>query len=139
MKRIFILIAALFAVSSASVRAADAVFIVNPDVKDTQLSVADIRSVLLGNKNKWDGAGVIKLAVLTAGPAHEHVMQVYAQRSADQFDKFWKKIVFTGKGSMPAQFADEASLVDYVAKTPGAIGYVSAGAVTPQVKALAVQ
>jgi len=40
---------------------------------------------------------------------------------------------------MPMQAADEAALIDYVAKTPGALGYVSAAAVTDRVKVIPVK
>jgi hypothetical protein len=46
--------------------------------------------------------------------------------------------VFTGKGSMPKSFASDAEILKYVAKTPGAIGYVSAGADAAGVKKIAV-
>lgn len=122
-----------------SARASDAVFIVNPQGADEALTGDSLKSILLGNKTKWDGGGLIKLAVLTSGPVHDKVVQDNTQRSADQFDKYWKKLVFTGKGFMPMQAADEAALVDYVAKTPGALGYVSASAVSDRVKVIPVK
>jgi ABC-type phosphate transport system substrate-binding protein len=135
----FLLILALFAGLTGAARAQDVALIVNPQGADASLSADDVKSVLLGNKTKWDGGGLIKLAVLTSGPAHEAVMTTYAQRSADQFDKYWKKQVFTGKGVMPQQAADDAAMIDYVAKTPGALGYVSRAAVTDRVKVLSVK
>ena len=120
-------------------RADDAVFIVNPAGADASISSDDAKAILLGNKTKWDGGGLIKLAVLTQGDAHEKIMHDYVQRSADQFDKYWKKMVFSGKGMMPMQAASDADLVAYVAKTPGAIGYVSAASVTGAVKVLPVK
>lgn len=138
MKPLALLLVLALGLFSAA-RAQDVAFVVNPQGADASITVDDLKAVLLGNKIKWNGGGVIKLAVLTSGPAHEKVMQDYAQRSADQFDKYWKKLVFTGKGVMPQQAADEAALLDYVAKTPGAIGYVSAAAASGQVKVLSVQ
>lgn len=138
MQRLLLLIALALGLASAA-SAADAVFIVNPQGADASISGDSLKAVLLGNQTKWSGGGLIKLVVLTSGPAHDHVMQDHAQRTADQFDKYWKKLVFTGKGVMPEQAADEAAAVAYVAKTPGALGYVSAGAVTSSVKVLPVQ
>jgi hypothetical protein len=37
---------------------------------------------------------------------------------------------------MPTHAADEAALIEYATKTPGAPGYVSAGAVTDRVKVI---
>jgi len=138
MLRITLLLAALLSFAGL-VRADDAVFIVNPAGADAAISADDAKAVLLGNKTKWDGGGLIKLAVLTQGEAHEKIMHDFAQRSADQFDKYWKKLVFSGKGMMPVQAASDAEIVAYVAKTPGAIGYVSAASVTGAVKVLPVK
>lgn len=138
MKRIISLLTLVIALGSVT-RAADVAFITNPQGGDAALSAGDLKAVLLGNKTKWNSGGLVKLAVLESGPLHEQVVQDNTQRSADQFDKFWKKLVFTGKGVPPATAADEAAMLDYVAKTPGALGYVSAGAVTDKVKVLEIQ
>ncbi|HEY9247790.1 MAG TPA: hypothetical protein VIO38_01600 [Rariglobus sp.] len=138
MSRYFLLLALLLGLASAA-RAQDVSFIVNPQGADAAISADDLKAVLLGNKTKWDGGGLVKLAVLTTGAAHDKVMHDHVQRSADQFDKYWKKLVFSGKGVMPAQAADDAAMIDYVSKTPGALGYVSAGAVTDKVKVLALK
>lgn len=136
MQRVSLFLVLAFLGLAGVLRAQEVAFIVNPQGTDPGITVSDLQAVLLGQKTRWDSGGAIKLAVLTSGPAHEAVMRAHAQRSADQFDKFWKKLVFTGRGAMPMQAADEAALVDYVAKTPGAIGYVSPAAVTDRVKVL---
>ncbi len=138
MIRIFVSLALFFA-ATAGLRAQDVSFIVNPAGTDAAISTDGLKSVLLGNKTKWDAGGIIKLAVLTEGAAHEAVMKNHVQRTASQFDAYWKKQVFSGKGVMPAQFKTEAELLDYVAKTPGSVGYVGSGALDERVKALALQ
>jgi ABC-type phosphate transport system substrate-binding protein len=57
-------------------------------------------------------------------------------KSTSQFSTGWKKLVFTGKGSMPEQVGSEDELVAFVAKTPGSIGYADAGKVKDGVKAI---
>jgi TonB family protein len=47
--------------------------------------------------------------------------------------------VFTGRGSTPKETASDADTVAYVARTKGAIGYVSGGASTEGVKILRIQ
>lgn len=138
MKRFLALLAFVCAVV-CGLRADDAVFIAHPDVKAESISAAEAKAMLLGNQTSWSGGGNLKLAVLTSGPVHEAVLRVYTERSADQFEKYWKKLVFTGKGSMPEQAADEAALVAYVAKTPGALGYVAAGSAPAGVKIIPVR
>src|SRR4051812_22630754 len=114
------------------------VFIANPSVAESALASDDVKGILLGNKTKWE-AGNIKLVVLSEGALHEKVIQSYAQRSADQFDKYWKKQVFTGKGMAPVVAKTDAEVVDYVAKNPGAFGYITAGATPTGVKTLVVK
>ena len=44
--------------------------------------------------------------------------------------------MFAGNASMPKAVASEAEIISYVAKSKGAIGYVSAGAAPKGVKIL---
>lgn len=119
-------------------RAADTLFITNPSGPDT-ISTGDVKAILLGNKTKWNTGGIVKLAVLDSGATHEAVIQEFTARSADQFEKFWKKQVFTGKGVAPDVFKTDAEMVDFVARTPGAFGYISPATATNGVKVLTVQ
>lgn len=137
MKRFIILLLA-GAILAVAARATDYQFIAHPDVGATTLSKEDAKSILLGNKGRWDNGIVIRLAILSGGPTHDTVISDITARTADQFDKYWKKQVFTGKGVMPEALADDAAMVAYVAKTPGAFGYVSGGAKTAGVKVLTV-
>ena len=133
------LLAAILLVGSVSLAsAAGGVFITNPTGPDA-LTKVDIKNILLGNKTKWDSGGLVKLAVLSQGPVHESIIQEYTARSADQFDTYWKKQVFTGKGSSPDSFKTDAELVAFVAKTPGAFGYIAGDAKSDGVKVVSVQ
>ncbi len=123
---------------AAALRGQDVAVIAHPSVNESSLSSDDVGNILLGKKTTWS-AGAIKVAILSEGPAHDAMLKTYAQRTADQFDKHWKKLVFTGKGIMPAQFKTEAELVDYVAKTPGAFGYIAPGSANASVKVVPVQ
>jgi ABC-type phosphate transport system substrate-binding protein len=129
-----------FCLSVAAIgRAQDASFVVNKDTKVASVSAEDIKNILLGNKLKFEDGTVIKLAILTDGPIHEKVVRDYTQRSTDQFDKYWKRLVFTGKGIMAAQFKSDADLIDYVTKTPGGFGYVAMASVTGAVTAVEIK
>jgi ABC-type phosphate transport system substrate-binding protein len=121
-----------------SVHAQDAVFITNAASADVTLSGDDVKAILLGNKTKWD-AGVIKLVVLTEGAVHDKVVRDHTQRSADQFDKYWKKLVFTGKGMPPATAKTDAEVIDYVSKNPGSFGYVAKENAGDKVKIIPIQ
>jgi ABC-type phosphate transport system substrate-binding protein len=138
MKKIF-LVAALFLGLTVAAKAQDVAFIVHPDLAETGLTADDVKNVLLGNMTKWPHGTVIKLVVLTEGAEHAKVIRDYTQRSPEQFDKFWKRQVFTGAGVMPAQVKTDAEVIAYVAANPGAFGYILKESANPQVKILSVQ
>jgi len=59
-------------------------------------------------------------------------------KSDQALRNYFKTLVFTGKGSMPKSFPSDAEIIKYVAKTPGAIGYVSASTDAAGVKKIAI-
>lgn len=136
MKTLFLFFSLL--VLGTVVRAQEAIFIANPSVAESSLSADDLKNVLLGNKIKWS-SGNLKLIVHSEGAVHQKVIQTYTQRSADQFDKYWKKQVFSGKGIAPATAKTDAEVVEYVSKNPGAFGYVAADSSHPGVKEIAIK
>lgn len=127
-----------FVLAASLGSAADALFITSPSGPDS-VSASDIKAILLGNKTKWDSGGLVKLAVLDSGATHDAIIHEFTARSADQFGKYWKKQVFTGKGIAPDVFKSDAEMVDFVARTPGAFGYVAPSTSTTGVKILTVQ
>ena len=128
----------VFFAAATFARGQDVAFVAHPSVADGELSAAEVKSVLLGTKSNWS-SGPIKLVVQVEGAVHEQVIQHYTQRSPDQFDKYWKKQVFTGKGTMPAQAKSDAEVISLVAATPGSFGYVTKSAVTDKVKVIQVK
>jgi hypothetical protein len=100
--------------------AADAL-IAHPGMK-VALTEDEARDLLLGVRTTWqDGTHVV--VVLVAGarqPALEHL----TGRSAEQLMRVWKRLVFTGRSSMPLQCMDEAEVVAKVATIPGAIAII---------------
>ena len=121
---------------SSRMMASDFIIVAHRDTQVSAVSKDDMKGILLGNKTKWDNGTLIKLAILSGGLAHEKIILEATSKSTDQFDKYWKKQVFTGKGVMPDSFSSDAELIAWVAKTPGAIGYVAVGSVTTGTKEL---
>jgi ABC-type phosphate transport system substrate-binding protein len=129
-------LAALFGAALVS-RAEDIAFIAHPSLTEKAVTADEVKNILLNNKTKWSSGPAIKLVVLADGALHEKVIKDFAQRTPDQFDKYWKKAVFTGVGSMPNSAKTDADVIAYVAANPGAFGYVAKASVTDKVKVLA--
>jgi hypothetical protein len=100
------------------------VIIANKSVKSSDVSAADLKDVFNGDKNSFsDGSHVVPVT-LKEGPVHEAFLKKYVGKTDSAFRAAWRSLVFSGQGSMPKTFDTEAALTDYVAATPGAVGYV---------------
>lgn len=120
----FALLALITLQAALTTAFADGVLITHPSGPDA-ISKDDAKGFLLGTKTKWESGTNVKLAVLTGGSTHEAIIQEYTARSADQFDKYWKKQVFTGKGVAPEAMKSDTEMLAFVSGTAGAFGYVS--------------
>jgi ABC-type phosphate transport system substrate-binding protein len=119
--------------------AQDVVFVVNKEVHISEIKASDLRAIFTGEKTRFaDGSHAVPV-ILKGGPAHEVFVENYCGESPNEFRAQWRKAVFTGQGSMPRAFDSEAELLEYVAETPGAIGYVSRVSEKDNVKALVTQ
>jgi ABC-type phosphate transport system substrate-binding protein len=106
-------------------QAQDVVLVANKSVQISQIREADLRAIFTGAKTRFaDGSHAVPVA-LKGGPAHEVFLSHHLNESPDEFRAQWRKAVFTGQGAMPRTFDSESALIQYVASTPGALGYVS--------------
>lgn len=128
------------AAATGVVRAADTIIVAHPGVADSSLSEDQLKGIFLGQIKNWPSGVKAEVVTLKEGAnVHHDFLNKYIGRTATQFGNSWKQIVFTGKGRMPKQFDTEAKLIEYVAATEGAIGYVSAGAAKGSTKTISIK
>lgn len=124
--RIRILIAVLGTLLGSSAAAAQDVFIVaNRSIAVSEISASQLRDVFIGARSRLNDGSHVFPVLLKGGPAHEVFLRNHVGDTPEEFRARWRKLVFTGQGAMPKEFRSEAELIEYVAVTPGAIGYVS--------------
>lgn len=138
-KRILSILIFGVVLSCAAGQAQNVVVIANNGVKASAASSDDIRGIFTGDKSDLGEGSRVTPVTLKAGPVHEAFLKEYVGKGDAAFRTGWRNLVFTGQGAMPKTFDSEAALVDYVASTPGAIGYVSKGTDIGKTKALAVK
>ncbi len=98
---------------------------------------AEAKKIWLGKKKSMSGGGVVKLSDLPVGNAtRREFYSTIVKKKEKQLKAYWAKITFTGKGYPPQVFDSEAEVVEWVANTPGAMGYVSGAAVNDSVNVL---
>jgi hypothetical protein len=61
-------------------------------------------------------------------PARRNFSEIVLKRSVGAVRSYWQQRIFSGRDVPPPELDSETSVVAYVAKFPGAIGYVSGGA-----------
>lgn len=138
MKRLTLSAVTMLIVSIAPVSAADFVVVANSAVSANEIGAEDLKLVFLGSKTQVAGSAV-EPVLASSGAAHEAFLSSAVGKSDSALRNHFKTLTFTGKGSMPKSLGSDAAIVQYVAKTKGAIGYVSPGAATGDVKKLAIK
>lgn len=116
---------AVLAADAGGDKKVSALVISNNGVKDAKLLKDDVANIFLGKKSTFSDKSKIVFVTLAKGKTHENFLKTYLSKTPSQFANYWKKQVFTGKAKAPKAFKTEKELVDFVAKTKGAIGYIS--------------
>ena len=131
-------IAIVLAVSALTASAADLKLIANSSVGASSVSADDLKGVFLITKTSLSDGTHVEPVLLKSGATHESFVKQYLGKSDSALQTYYRSLVFTGKGSMPKELSTDAEVVAYVAKTKGAIGYVSSGAAAAGVKTIEV-
>lgn len=113
---------AVFALASglglASARA-DVVVIAN---SGTQIGAADVTDIFLGEKQF---AGSTKLIPVDNAAVQAAFLDKVMKLDAAKYNSKWAKKSFRDGLNPPAVKSADAEVVDFVKRTPGAVGYVS--------------
>jgi TonB family protein len=119
--------------------AGDVKVIANSSVKADTISAAELRRVFLEERNSLVDGTHVEPVLEKDGPVHEAFLQEYLGRCEDDLQAYYRTLAFTGRGSMPKVLGSDAEVVAYVARTRGALGYVSRAASAEGVKTLAIE
>jgi ABC-type phosphate transport system substrate-binding protein len=140
MGRILTTLTALLALAAAPALAAEPSFLVvaHPSVAVSELPRSKLSNLFLKKGTQWpDGTTVHPVEPLDPKLREAFARQIH-ERSAAAVAAYWNALIFSGRELPPLEKASDADVVSYVRATPGAIGYVSAGADTAGVKVVGV-
>jgi hypothetical protein len=104
---------------SGAAVAADLVVISNSGVK---LAVADVRDVFLGEKQFADS---VKLVPVDNSALQADFLAKAVKMEAGRYSTAWTKKAFRDGIAAPAVKSGDAEVIEFVKRTPGAVGYVS--------------
>jgi TonB family protein len=112
--------------------------IANSNVRADTISEAELKRVFLEESISLADGTHVEPVLMKEGAVQEAFLQKYLGVTTDDLQIYYRTLLFTGRGSMPKVLESDAEVVAYVARTRGAIGYVSASASTVGVKTLAI-
>jgi ABC-type phosphate transport system substrate-binding protein len=94
-------------------------------VPENTLSQQEIQEIFLGKRVQWSDNSKIRFVTVGDAEVHSMFLKQYVKLSEADWKIYWKRMVFTGRGMPPETIATEAEIIEFVAKTKGAVGYIS--------------
>jgi len=114
--------------------------IANRSVTPNDLSLAAARSIFGMRQVKWPDGTPIRVFVLPdQHPAHAALCKEQLNLFPYQLRQSWDRQVYSGMAQAPNEAASEEELINKVAATPGAIGYVRKAKANDAVKKLSLE
>lgn len=106
--------------------------VVHASNASTALTADQVSRMFLRKLRTWPGGEqVMPVEPTDKSPARKAFSKQVLGKDVAAMRGYWQQMIFTGKGVPPLEKASEAEVLAYVAATPGAIGYVSAGVELP--------
>jgi ABC-type phosphate transport system substrate-binding protein len=136
MNKIAILLLLLIAWASS---APAATVVVNNEVDATALDAESLERIFLGKKTLWDsGQRITPALVNETSDVSKAFLDEILRKSVPQYRAYWKKRLFSGGGTVPKTFRSSREVIDFVIRTPGAIGIVESAPEDGSVKVFQV-
>ena len=100
--------------------------VTHPQVTQSSLTKSQLRRIYTMRQLRWSDNHAITVFVL---PSQHELHQRFAKERLQifpyQLNRIWHKLTYSGLGVAPTIVKSEQELIQAVAKTPGAIGYIS--------------
>lgn len=119
-----IILLSLLVLFTPALQAAVAV-ITNLENQEIGLSKNQIAKIYLGKMKHYSNGEKIKAVNLSkTSKTYKKFNKAIIKKSDAALNRYWSKLKFTGKGKPPKTLASEREVIQWVANTEGAIGYV---------------
>ncbi len=114
--------------------------VVHADNPTISVPAHEVARMLLKETRRWDdGTAIFPVDQSVRSEVRKALSKTLLGRSTTSIQSYWQRQIFSGKSVPPPELQSDAQVLDFVAREPGAIGYVSADApLLPQVKALEI-
>lgn len=114
--------------------------VVNSALTQTSVSRNGLSAIFRMRLRQWqDGSPITVFVLRDNNPLHQHFCKQVLNVFPHQMRRSWNKLVFSGTGQAPVTVASKEEMVDKIASTPGAIGYLSDEDITEDIKILIIK
>ena len=137
---LMLLMVATAAARPAQGQSGDIAVVVHPAVNVDNLTLADLRRILLGDREFWpEGERVTLLLRAPVARERDVAVREVCQMSEAQFRQHWIAKVFRAEAPTGPKIVYSAQMaLDLLARTPGALTFVEASAVPKGAKVVRV-
>ena len=114
--------------------------IVNRANPAAELSRAELSAIFMKRIRSWpDGSEIMAVDQEKRSELRDHFSRSIHEKSVAFVSRYWQRLIFSGRGIPPPEAESDDDVIVFVAKHPGAIGYVSDDAtLTGDVKRIVV-
>lgn len=117
--------------------ATDLVVITNPASGIEQLSREEVTAVFMGRARKLpSGVTALPIDQQASTPYKASFYRELINKELPEVNSYWARLIFSGQGSPPRQAENSEEVLEIVATSKGAIGYVPRSRVDKRVKAV---
>ena len=110
--------------AGAMTASAQVAVIAHKDVPTDSITKDDLLNYYLGDVQSWgDDLDVVVFDLKARGPVRDTFYE-YLGKTSSRMRSIWLKRKLSGEGDPPESFETEGELLERVASTPGAIGFV---------------
>lgn len=117
-----ILLAFAFAWTSPGAAAEPLLVVAHPDTP--ALDGRMVQRLFQGKVVQVDGKFLTPVNLPSGNATRELFIQRVVKQDDEQYIAYWTVRRYIGKGAPPRELSSEAELIDFVRRTPGAVGYV---------------
>ena len=125
---------------SQSAHSTDIAVVVHPDTPVTELTLGDVRKVLLGDRQYWtNNLPVVLLVRAPVARERDVVLNVIYQMNEVQFKRYWIAKIFRAEAATAPKIVYSNDMANELVRTiPGAIAFMAARDVRPGLKVVGV-
>jgi hypothetical protein len=98
----------------------------------SQLNTAQLKEYFKGKYTLWNSGKSVKVVLHSSQSQHALILAKLLYNTTQQgVQKYWLSLVFQGRANPPVFLDNDSDIVNYVTKTPGAIGLIDRNSSCP--------